>query len=94
MDIFYSRILKKEGCINWYKEGDFQDDHRGQLGFDMTEYSEYVQPGIYTSVCCEVDLGFVALNAILSSDDLKGLDKEASKMMEFDNINDKRGVIY
>ena len=41
-------------------------------------------------MCCEVDVGFVALNAILSSDELKGLDKEASKMMEFDNV----GVIY
>jgi hypothetical protein len=38
--------------------------------------------GLYTDYCAEIDLGLLALNSICASDELKNIDKEASKIID------------
>ena len=83
MDLFFARMLKKENCISWYGEGNKYDDHRALIPTDYLP-SEIIKPGFYSHYCVEVDIGLMALNAILSSDELKNIDKDASHMMEIE----------
>jgi len=84
MDIQYMKLLRKEGVVSWYGEGGQGDDWRAIVPSDYIP-SEVKRVGMYTTYCVEVDVGFMALNAILASDDLKNVDKDAGRIMDIDN---------
>ena len=93
IDVFYSRILKAANCISWYSDtpkpdigGAREDDLRNQIPTDYI-YSEIVKPSLYNHYCVEVDIELLALNTICVSDELKNIDKEASKLVETKNNN-------
>jgi hypothetical protein len=46
MDVFFSRLLKKENCISWYGEGGIHDDYRSLIPTDYIP-SEINNPGLY-----------------------------------------------
>lgn len=93
IDTFYSRILRAANCISWYSDsnkpdlgGAKDDDLRSLIPTDYI-YSEIVKPGLYNHYCVEVDIELLALNTICVSDELKNIDKEASKLVETKNNN-------
>jgi DNA polymerase epsilon subunit 1 len=57
------------------------DDSREMIPTDFIA-SEVNNPGLYTDFCTEIDLGLLALNTICASDELKNIDKEASKLVD------------
>jgi len=88
IDTFYSRILRAANCVSWYSDsnkpdlgGARDDDFRTLIPTDYI-YSEIVKPSLYNHYCVEVDIELLALNTICVSDELKNIDKEASKLVE------------
>lgn len=57
------------------------DDAREHITSDLIG-NEVVQEGFYTDYCAEIDLGTLAVNTICASDELKNVDKEASRMVD------------
>ncbi len=87
MDVFFSRFLKKENCLSWFGEGATYDDARALLPTDYLP-AELLRPGFYPHFSVEVDIGLIALNAILQSEELRNQDKEVSSMMDFSDLQD------
>ena len=84
MILFYH----SNNCISWYSEsnnpdigGCQNDDYRSLIPTDYLP-SEVIKQGFYTNYCVEVDIGLLALNTVLNSDELKNIDKDASRIME------------
>lgn len=87
-DVIFSRLLKRANCLSWYSEtrnpdlGRVQsDDARKYQQFDMTP-DEYINKGLNPSHCVEIDIGLLAFNTIVVSEELKNIDKEASKLVD------------
>ncbi len=57
------------------------DDFRSLIPTDYLP-SEVIKSGFYTNFCVEVDIGLLALNTVLNSDELKTIDKDASRIMD------------
>jgi len=56
-----------------YNEGTQFDDYRILIPTDYLP-SEIINSGLYYDYCVEVDIGFMALNSILASEELKNID--------------------
>ena len=98
IDTFYARILRAANCVSWYSDsnkpdlgGARDDDLRSLIPTDYI-YSEIVKPSLYNHYCVEVDIELLALNTICVSDELKNIDKEASKLVETRNNNNQSNI--
>lgn len=87
-DVIYSRLLKRANCLSWYSEtktpdlGRVQyDDARKFIQQEVTP-NEYVNKGLYPDYCVEIDIGLLACNTIVVSEELKNIDKEASRLVD------------
>jgi hypothetical protein len=51
--------------------------------------NEITKSGLYNKICIELELENLALNTVMAFDELKNIDREASKLNVQNNINNQ-----
>ncbi|KAL4468704.1 hypothetical protein ABPG74_005207 [Tetrahymena malaccensis] len=90
-DIYFSRLLRNDNCISWYGSyiNNREQEYRQLIPSDFLR-NEISFSGLYTSHTVEIDIGLLALNTIAHTDELKNIDKETSKLIEYSKGNNKQ----
>ncbi|XP_028400533.1 DNA polymerase epsilon catalytic subunit A-like [Dendronephthya gigantea] len=94
-DVFYARNLLKNNHVLWLSPGEKpdlggkeEDDNRPGLEFEGDHIVEVNSPGAYPTVCVELSLDGLAVNAVLQSSNINDFEGGAgSAAVSFENIN-------
>lgn len=95
MDVFYSRVIRQDNCVSWYSGGASETPDLGagsstveecQTLIGLNQRQESIKKeGLYVKYSLEIEIGLLALNTIVVSEDLKNLDKDVSQLITQDD---------
>ena len=85
-DVFFQRMVKSANMISWYSNslncdlgGAEEDDFRDLIQRESLS-SDISNPNFYDTYTVEIEISMFAINSICSLDELRNIDKEASKL--------------
>lgn len=85
IDVFFARHLRDNNSIWWASKGPRPDlggqEEDENLFEDEHQNPTFILPGMYHTICVELDLNMLHINAILKSDDITSIEVDPRKLM-------------